>query len=304
MASSAIQRRSVSWRAPGSRPAASPARTSAARSRVPRQAGSLSTFRSAPIVPMLSAGFIGSNAGTISNSHATGAVLGLRQAGGFAGDNHGGTITSSTATGPVTGIDNALLGGFVATNDGSITQSSATGTVAGANTSILGGFAAVNSGMISISTSSGTVIGSSESYLGGLVGVNTGLIKDSTSSSTVIGIGSHNFAGGLVGINFGLIDPSHSSGNVTSGPDSTVGSFVGANAAIRFPNGSEFIGTISPDSNGTGTATAGPNSTVGPQVGQSYPTSGTPDLPAGTCGGNSNGFCGGTLFNPNGGDQR
>src|ERR1043166_1100426 len=108
MASSAIQRRSVSWRAPGSRPAASPARTSAARSRVPRQAGSLSTFRSAPIVPMLSAGFIGSNAGTISNSHATGAVLGLRQAGGFAGDNHGGTITSSTATGPVTGIDNAL----------------------------------------------------------------------------------------------------------------------------------------------------------------------------------------------------
>src|SRR4029077_16717201 len=138
-----------------------------------------------------------------------------------------------------------------------------------------------------------------ESFLGGLVGINLGLIKDSSSSSSVTGSGAHNIAGGLVGVNFGLIDPSHSTGDVTSGPNSIVGGFVGANAALQFPDGTKLIGTISPDSSGSGKASGGPGSTVGDQVAQSYPTSGFPDLPQPICE-NGGQFCGGTLFNPGG----
>ena len=103
-------------------------------------------------------------------------------------------------------------------------------------------------------------------------------------------------------MNFGDIDPSGSTGNVSSGADSVVGMLVGANAAIRFPDGTQFVGTISPDSTGSGTASGGPGSSVGGQVGQSYPLSGFPELPTAPCDGNNAGVatCGGTLFNPNG----
>src|SRR5262249_7399421 len=142
------------------------------------------------------------------------------------------------------------------------------------------------------------------SYLGGLVGLNFGLIKDSTSSSTVSGSGANNIAGGLVGVNFGNVDPSGASGNVTSGPNSVIGSLIGANAAIRFPDGVQLIGTNTADSVGTGSATGGPGSTGGGQVGKTYPTSGLPDLPVDPCAsGGPGALCGGVLFNPNGADQ-
>ena len=102
-------------------------------------------------------------------------------------------------------------------------------------------------------------------------------------------------------MNFGFIDPSFSTGNVQSGPNSIVGGFVGANGALLFPDGSQIVGSISPGSSGSGTATGGPGSTTGSQVGQDYPTSGTPNLPGNACDNQGGpGFCGGTLFNPNG----
>jgi filamentous hemagglutinin family protein len=249
-------------------------------------------------------GFAGSNedGGTIANSFAGGNVTAGDggTAGGFVGGNHG-VITESAAAGNVTGGANSILGGFAAGNlDGTISDSTAAGSVTSTGpNSVVGGFAGVSTADLTRVTSSGAVTGTSDSYLGGLVGINFAKITDSTSSSSVTGTGAHNVAGGLVGLNFGFIDPSHSTGDVTSGPDSIVGGFVGANAAIRLPDGMQFVGTVSPDSYGTGTATGGPGSKVGPQVGQDYPTAGLPTPPGRTC--NHGGqFCGGTLFNPNG----
>ncbi len=278
-------------------------------------------------------GFVGSNHGSILASFALGNVSGSSNAGGFAGSNeNNGTINASFAFGNVTVGANATAGGFVSGNHGQIMNSGASGNVTGGSNSIVGGFAAGNleGGTISDSTalgavastgpnsivggfagvstgelvrvtSSGAVTGTAESYLGGLVGINFAKITDSTSSSSVTGSGAHNIAGGLVGVNFGFIDPSFSTGNVQSGADSIVGIFVGANAAIRFPDGFQLIGTISSDSSGSGAASGGSGSTVGGQVGQSYPTSGAPDLPSKACEGpDSGGLCNGVLFNPNG----
>jgi filamentous hemagglutinin family protein len=249
-------------------------------------------------------GFAASNGGSIANSFATGnvAVAAGGTAGGFISGNHG-LVTNSFASGNVTGGGNTILGGFAAGNlDGKISDSTASGTVSSTGpNSIVGGFAGISTSELVRVSSSGAVTGTSESYLGGLLGINFAKITDSTSSSSVTGSGVHNIAGGLVGVNFGNIDPSHSTGNVQSGADSIVGGFVGANAAIRFPDGFQVIGTISSDSSGSGTASGGAGSTVGPQVGQSFPTSGLPDLPSKTCEGNGGGdLCNGVLFNPNG----
>jgi hypothetical protein len=249
-------------------------------------------------------GFAGSNDnnGAINASFAFGnvAVGSGSTAGGFVGDNHA-QIMNSGAFGNVNGGSNSILGGFAAGNlDGTISDSTAIGSVSstGSN-SIVGGFAGISTGELVRVTSSGAVSGTAESYLGGLVGINFAKITDSLSSSTVTGSGSHNIAGGLVGVNFGFIDPSQSTGNVSSGDNSIVGIFVGANAAIRFPDGFQLIGTISSDSSGSGSASGGPGSTVGGQVGQSYPTAGLPALPADPCQ-DSGGLCNGTLFDPNG----
>ncbi|MGB9369089.1 MAG: filamentous hemagglutinin N-terminal domain-containing protein, partial [Xanthobacteraceae bacterium] len=246
-------------------------------------------------------GFAGNNNGTISNSFAFGTVTvgNAGTAGGFISGNEG-QITNSTATGNVSGGNNSVLGGFAAGNFGSISGSTASGSVSSSGpNSAVAGFAGANTGNLINVTSSGPVSGTSDSFLGGLVGVNLALIKDSTSSSTVTGSGANNIAGGLVGLNFGLVDPSTSTGNASSGPNSIVGMLIGANGALRFPDGSQIIGTNTADSIGTGTASGGSGSTVGGQVGKSYPTAGLPGLPAGTCE-NGGQYCGGTLFNPNG----
>src|SRR6185503_838857 len=51
-------------------------------------------------------------------------------------------------------------------------------------------------------------------------------------------------------------------------------------------------------------ASGGPGSTVGDQVGQTYPTTGFPDLPQPICDNGGGELCGGKLFNPNGGHDQ
>ena len=279
-------------------------------------------------------GFAGHNTGTISGSQAFGNVTGVSNAGGFVGSNdNSGSISNSFAFGSVTVGNNGTAGGFVSGNNGTIAGSQASGAVSGGSNSFLGGFAAGNFGTINTSTATGSVTatgansvaggfagisfaqianstafgnvsGTSSSYLGGFLGINVNKIVDSTSSGNVSGSGANNFVGGFAGMNFGNIDPSHSSGNASSGADSVVGGFVGANGALRFPNGFQLIGTVSSDSNSTGgTVNGGPGSTTGPQVALDYPLSGTPDLPADSCQRQGGDICGGTLFNPSGGDH-
>ena len=221
-------------------------------------------------------GFVGSNSGSISASLSLGNVTALKTAGGFAGTNektgsistgnaHGavtvdsggvaagfvgenfGQVASSGAFGAVSGGENTLLGGFVGRHlGGAIADLSSSGSVTSHGTnSVVGGFAAFSACELVHATSSGPVTGTSNSFLGGLVGINFAKITDSASSSTVTGTGGKNTTGGFVAANFGDIDPSFSSGNVTSGAESTVGGFVGVNAAIKFSDGTQYIGIIS-----------------------------------------------------------
>ncbi|MGU3494386.1 MBG domain-containing protein [Xanthobacteraceae bacterium A53D] len=178
-------------------------------------------------------GLVGSNSGSITNSHATGAVTsGGDTVGGLVGRNDSGTgsIANSYATGTVTaeGMDISgsiyggnYVGGLVGTSGGDISRSYATGTVAGrirvgglvgdvdggsitesyANASVtgleyLGGLVGYFRGAgITRSYALGSVRGTQ--YLGGLVGEgNTGQIADSYAMGAVIGTNS---LGGLAG---------------------------------------------------------------------------------------------------------
>jgi len=83
--------------------------------------------------------------------------------------------------------------------------------------------------------------------------------------------------GGIAALNFGSINTSVSNATVSSGPNSVVGSAVGANATFvnfqpgQIPNSSFPSGTTT-DSTGTG-------ATI-PQVGSTNPQSGLPTFPA------------------------
>jgi hypothetical protein len=231
----------------------------------------------------------------VSASSAYGNVtIGAVSFGGGLSGTGDGSFLSTTASGNVTGDANSVLGGLVGgmgTLNGLslISQSSASGTVTsvGSNTAA-GGLVGVNGGTIDQSQASGAVNGISNSYLGGLVGINIGTIHQSTASGVVTATGSINVTGGVVGANIGLIDPTTGSGNVSSGDNSYVGGFGGANLAFgNFTagqlsgSGSTFpIGTISTDSTATGTATGGTGSHVNPQVGAEYPTTGLPAFPS------------------------
>jgi filamentous hemagglutinin family protein len=118
-------------------------------------------------------GFVGSNFGFISYSHATGLVGtlgGPTHAGGFVGSNaQVGTIENSYSTGNVFG--SSIVGGVAGTNLGLISHSWATGDVAGTVTGDLGG-------------------------IGGVAGVNDGTIVDSYFAGRISGSGN---VGGVVG---------------------------------------------------------------------------------------------------------
>jgi len=219
----------------------------------------------------------------IDNSFAVGDVTvgAFSLAGGFAatsGDFDKGTgttpaITNSFSSGNVTAAGNSIIGGFIGVSDlGSVISNSASfGSVTstGPNT-IAGGFVGLNGGFINESLSASPVTGTSNSFLGGFAGLNLGIVIDSTATAdaSVTGAGGSNYAGGFVGVNFGFIDPSTAAGTVTSGPNSVVGAFAGANAT--FTN-LQLSGTISSDStaSGPGPFIGTPNS---PTTLPSYPS--------------------------------
>ncbi|HEY4370220.1 MAG TPA: YDG domain-containing protein [Steroidobacteraceae bacterium] len=73
-------------------------------------------------------GLTGKNAGTVSDSYATGNVTGTDHIGGLVAANYG-TVTNSYATGNVSGRNN--VGGLVGNNSNIVSNSYATGTVTG-----------------------------------------------------------------------------------------------------------------------------------------------------------------------------
>ena len=190
-----------------------------------------------------SGGLVGFNYGgsTITNSYATGVVTGTENVGGLVGENglisENGIITNSYATGRVIGGGSSgagygygNVGGLVGSSSGAITNSYAAGSVSGTG-AMLGGLVGFNRGSITNSHAGiGSVNGTGQD-IGGLVGYNytgnnhTGTIANSYATGAVTGPSD---VGGLVGYNAGVISSSHATG-VTTGSYSNAGGLVGNN---------------------------------------------------------------------------
>ena len=143
-------------------------------------------------------GLVGySHHGTITNSHATGAVTGTSSyVGGLVGASVDSNITNSYAMGSVEGRS-VWVGGLVGENwDSSITNSYATGSVKG-NMEVGGLTGANYRGTITNSYAAGSAEG--ERRVGGLVGYNRGS-RITNSYATGSAKGGWN-VGGLVGYN-------------------------------------------------------------------------------------------------------
>ena len=134
-------------------------------------------------------GFVSTNDsnGIITNSYATGEVVGQVHSGGFVAVNEG-KIHNCYATGDVHAY--AWFGGFVAKNQGEILYSYATGNLGKIEmfTGSLnaGGFVGLNEGYIDNAYATGDVI--SEYTPGGFVSSNEGIIKNVFASGTVSGL--------------------------------------------------------------------------------------------------------------------
>jgi len=155
--------------------------------------------------------------GTITDSYATGNVIGTSFVGGLVG--RGGTITNSYATGNVTGT--SFVGGLVG-SVGTITNSNAAGNVTG--TSFVGGLVG-SGGTITNSYVTGNVTGTGQN-VGGLTGQG-GIITNSYATGDVTGtsaVGGLMGSGNLTGSG-GTITNSYATGSVTGTED--IGGLLG-----------------------------------------------------------------------------
>ena len=177
-------------------------------------------------------GLVGNNASVITNSYATGTVLGIGiRIGGLAGENGGNAIIKNSCatsavskTGTVSGVGNPT-GGLVGLNQGTITNSCATGTVSGGGSRIGGLVGQHQGGTIENSYATGSVSGTGN-QIGGLVGQHQGgTIENSYATGSVSGIGIS--VGGLVGatLSGSAIMKSYATGSVSG--SFNVGGLVG-----------------------------------------------------------------------------
>ncbi|KAB8058115.1 filamentous hemagglutinin N-terminal domain-containing protein [Janthinobacterium sp. FT14W] len=176
---------------------------------------------------------VGSNAGLVSNSHASTTVSGDNNVGGLVGENYGGTISASHASGKVSGVADRV-GGLAGSNSGSVTGSYATGDASGLRN--VGGLVGDNRGydgaiaQVSGSYASGNIT-AVEDNAGGLVGYNkSGTIANSYASGKVSG---DRDVGGLLGFSSRATDSvsnSYATGEVQG--NSSTGALVGSNAGV------------------------------------------------------------------------
>lgn len=173
------------------------------------------------------------NAGTVSNCHITGRVVGggrdrgwigsapdgSGDVGGLVGVNTG-TITDCSSAARVVGIQ--YVGGLVGINEGIIAGSSCAGDVSGKEG--VGGLAGRNWGGVLRNCGSTSPV-SGAYYIGGLVGVNEGRVWTSCSDSDVVG---ERALGGLVGSNEGVVSNCYSAGSVTG--EGSMGGLAGVGA--------------------------------------------------------------------------
>jgi len=176
-----------------------------------------------------SAGLVGNNAGSITNSSVSGFVSGHQGVGAIAGENNLGVIDNCHSHGIIYAVGNNG-GGLVGRNrlNSTIINSYSTCEVIGAGNNSYGGLVGWNDSVISDCYATGTINGSL--YTGGLVGRNyRGSITNCYATGDVVS--TTNWIGGLVGGNGGLfealITESYATGNVQG--DASVGGLVGEN---------------------------------------------------------------------------
>ena len=240
----------------------------------------------------------GRNNGTISNSYASGAVVGKGDVGGLVGSNTAsGTLTKSYTSGSVYGAE-SNIGGLVGDNFGSIVRSYSSSDVS-SKMHYVGGLAGYSLGSISYSYATGRVEGgvnnssSGGGSVGGLLGKNLGSLNASYATGAVSG---REDVGGLAGNNIGNIKASYATGNV-SATNTNAGGLVGINSdnqqgtsiiqssyATGNVSGASFVGglvgenaTKVENSYATGSVTG--TSNTGGLIGYSLPS--IPDVSAG-----------------------
>jgi len=184
-------------------------------------------------------GLVAENIGTVSNSYATGRVSGGNSVGGLVGYNYKGTVSNSYATGRVSGGNS--VGGLVGENSGMVGNSYATGSVSGS--SYVGGLVGYSDGVtISNSYATGSVSGTD--YVGGLVGLYVdGTVTNSYATGSASGASGSQYVGGLVGDNYGAISNSYATGSVSG--ISYVGGLVGHNEIDGDVSTSYSTGSVS-----------------------------------------------------------
>ncbi len=193
-------------------------------------------------VSMLAArggGLVGTNLGTVAESHATANVSvpdDPNVVGGLVGDNVG-TINRSYATGDVITGGSDAVGGLVGQNDGTVEMSHATGNVSGGNDGVGGLVGLAFSGSVTESYATGAVSG--DSRVGGLIGDNLDTVEQSYATGAVSG---DRTTGGLVGFNDrSPVNESYATGTVSGSTE--VGGLVGENSGTV--NESYAVGNVS-----------------------------------------------------------
>ncbi len=180
-------------------------------------------------------GLIGHSQASVSNSYATGNVIGGSSStsdnvGGLIGHSLGsGSVSNSYATVTVTGSN--YVGGLIGHSQASVSNSYATGDVTGTGTGTgeVGGIIGSSTGSVSNSYATGAVTGGrGGDKVGGLIGGFHG--SGSVSNSYATGDVAGNTVGGLLGIfdGSGSVSNSYATGDVTgTGTGTTVGGLLG-----------------------------------------------------------------------------
>jgi hypothetical protein len=182
------------------------------------------------LVGLSSGGFasLGEN-GSIADSSANVAVTGSTRVGGLVGWNSGGPVDRSNASGAVQGSQ--AVGGLLGQHSFAILNDSyATGAVtATGSDGYAGGLVGtLDGGNVATSFATGQVNGVSRA--GGLVADNdSGVILNSYATGSVHVSAAGGFAGGLVGANNRTVRTSFATGGVTGGAGAVLGGLVGSN---------------------------------------------------------------------------
>ena len=152
----------------------------------------------------IAGGLVGTNAGAVESSFATGGASGQLYAGGLVGVvTAAGSVTMSYAGGSVGGDGaSSVAGGFVGDNEGTISQSYTTAGVQAPFGGVAGGFAGTNNGTIENAYSMGNV---EAEDAGGFVGQNHGVIAAAYSLGGVSGTN----VGGFAAFNNGTVTSSY-----------------------------------------------------------------------------------------------